>query len=134
MPLRWSYVVTEEVLVVLQRFLVTTSGGALRSFLVTKEEEVNEEVLWVIEEVLVVTEEVLVVTDSEVLGVDAEVLMRMRFYRSCFIGVHTDLYSCFRQPGHRDEEFLLQVESSKMNQQEGDKKADHQTNTDTGQT
>lgn len=126
MPLRWSYVVTEEVLVVLQRFLVTTSGGALRSFLVTKEEEVNEEVLWVIEEVLVVTEEVL--------GVDAEVLMRMRFYRSCFIGVHTDLYSCFRQPGHRDEEFLLQVESSKMNQQEGDKKADHQTNTDTGQT
>lgn len=50
--------------------------------------------------------------------------------------LHTnaDLYSGFRQPGHSNEEFLLQVESSKMHKHEGDKQTDHQTNTETGYT
>lgn len=38
---------------------------------------------------------------------------------------HTDLYGGFRQPGHSNEEFLLQFETSEMNQQEGDEQADH---------
>lgn len=44
------------------------------------------------------------------------------------------LYGGFRQPGHSNEQFLLQVESSEMNQQEGDEQTDHQTDADTGQT
>ena len=50
------------------------------------------------------------------------------------VPIHTDLYGGFRQPGHRDEDFLLQVESSEMNQQEGDEHSDHQTDTDAAQT
>lgn len=50
------------------------------------------------------------------------------------VHTNTDLYSGFRQPGHRNEEFLLQVESSIMDQHEGDKQTDHQTNTETGYT
>lgn len=46
----------------------------------------------------------------------------------------TDLYSGFRQPGHSDEEFLLEIKSSEMNKQERDKHAHRETNKDTGQT
>lgn len=46
----------------------------------------------------------------------------------------TYLYGGFRQPGHSNKKFLLQVESSKMNEEEGDDYPDHQTDTDTGHT
>lgn len=49
-------------------------------------------------------------------------------------GSYTNLHSGFGQPGHSDEDFLLQVESSKVDQQEGDKQTDHQPDADASQT
>lgn len=45
----------------------------------------------------------------------------MRFYMSVTVAPkNTDLYGGFRQPGHSDEDFLLEIKSSKMNEQECD--------------
>lgn len=47
---------------------------------------------------------------------------------------HTHLDGGFGQPGNSNEEFLLQAEPTKMNQQVRDQDPDHQTNENAGQT